>query len=242
MLKTENKYKIGQNAQRQNSHRKSYDWCIWLEEEADVLAAIDSVEYYLHPSFRQRVHVMTNREEKFKLCAIGWGEFMIDIHVQEVSGQVIKMEHWLVLGDDYTHVSKFSGLKAQPDLTGRPKRVFLSYTAFSSKYAEELESQLKGEGVEVHSNRELEAGRQIVEQTRQAIADSDAVIAFVSPIENRVQGLELAMAEELQRQIIPVTVGEYKYPNHKKIRAKGLLKVDDSKQISKLRKKITKLL
>lgn len=50
---------------------------IYLEAVDDDLDAIDSVQYELHPSFRQRIRVSENRAENFEIRIWTYGYFKI---------------------------------------------------------------------------------------------------------------------------------------------------------------------
>lgn len=55
----------------------SYNWTVYIDEDATTLNRIDSVEYTLHPTFPQPVRKAYARQNKFALSSSGWGEFTI---------------------------------------------------------------------------------------------------------------------------------------------------------------------
>lgn len=77
---------------------RHWKWSIWVDEPPEVIAGIEKVVYTLHPTFTDPVHTQTNRKDRFRLRASGWGEFLIDIQVHFTSGDVVHAEHWLKLG------------------------------------------------------------------------------------------------------------------------------------------------
>lgn len=61
--------------------RTYYRWRVFVDEPGQVLNNIAEVQYLLHPTFPDPLHVQTNRDEKFALEATGWGTFSIQISV-----------------------------------------------------------------------------------------------------------------------------------------------------------------
>jgi transcription initiation factor IIF auxiliary subunit len=59
----------------------TWEWAVWLEGPEDELNNIDHVVYTLHRSFPNPVRTVSNRENKFRLNAVGWGTFRIYVEV-----------------------------------------------------------------------------------------------------------------------------------------------------------------
>lgn len=74
-----------------------YDWTVFLVAEVPVLRTIDYVEYTLHPSFREQVRIIHDRETNFALSSNGYGEFNIYVYIVFKDGQVKSIIHWLSL-------------------------------------------------------------------------------------------------------------------------------------------------
>jgi transcription initiation factor IIF auxiliary subunit len=59
-----------------------------------------TVEYKLHPTFPKPVCTISDRATKFRLDAHGWGVFPIHVNVHKTNGDMVKLEHDLVLKYD----------------------------------------------------------------------------------------------------------------------------------------------
>lgn len=56
--------------------REYYRLRIWLDaDEPKILDEVSSVEYHLHPTFRDPVRNVTDRASEFALATAGWGQF-----------------------------------------------------------------------------------------------------------------------------------------------------------------------
>src|SRR5262249_41920095 len=66
--------------------RTYYDWRVFVDEPASVLAQIDSVEYLLHPSFPEPLQIRKDPGTKFGVDAHGWGTFALQIRVNFKDG------------------------------------------------------------------------------------------------------------------------------------------------------------
>lgn len=89
------------NFARHVGHRGKYDWFKWVvfvDEEPEVLAEIEGVEYRLHETFPNPVRYVTNPEEQFALVSSGWGEFTIFATVLFKNGEEKTHTHKLDLG------------------------------------------------------------------------------------------------------------------------------------------------
>jgi|GEM_PF-2333492 len=62
--------------------RTYYNWRVFVDEPAHVLARIAEVQYLLHPTFPNPFQVRTSPNDKFALDGSGWGQFMIQITVR----------------------------------------------------------------------------------------------------------------------------------------------------------------
>lgn len=58
-------------------NRDLYKSVIYVEADEDTLQKIEKVEYTLHKTFREPLVLRTNREEKFSLAILLWGEFTV---------------------------------------------------------------------------------------------------------------------------------------------------------------------
>jgi hypothetical protein len=137
-----------------------WNWSVWLEGPADELDRIESVDYMLHPTFRDPLRHITDRQSKFRLNSAGWGEFMIYLNIKHTDGRVAKRKHWLqleyparsskgghVLGSEPKpgsgHLSKPESGKPEPQF------VYLSSGVADTRFARVLERALKTQGIEI---------------------------------------------------------------------------------------------
>jgi len=77
--------------------KDSWKWSVWVEGDNTELDSVESVEYTLHPTFPNPVQVKNDRASKFKLTTSGWGTFTIYAKIRKNDGDVVDLEHQLVL-------------------------------------------------------------------------------------------------------------------------------------------------
>ena len=80
------------------------DWFLWTVSiksiPSNFLNYIESVIYYLHPTFSQNVIKNDNRENNFLLASRGWGEFNIKVEIILKDQRKAILNHWLSLEDE----------------------------------------------------------------------------------------------------------------------------------------------
>lgn len=85
---------------------------VWVDEPDTRLDQIDHVEYWLHPSFKNRRRVSASRANKFSITFWTWGLFAVEITVHLKDGRVEKDRFHLNYslpadnGSNYVDVSK----------------------------------------------------------------------------------------------------------------------------------------
>ncbi len=65
---------------------KYYDWKVFVQEDPAILAKIDHVTYFLHPTFPDPVRTVADPSTGFALETTGWGEFTIGAKIQFKDG------------------------------------------------------------------------------------------------------------------------------------------------------------
>ncbi len=79
-------------------------WFLWTISiksiPANFMEYIDSVIYYLHPTFPQNVIKSEDRESNFLLVSRGWGEFNIRVEIILKDKRRATLSHWLSLEDE----------------------------------------------------------------------------------------------------------------------------------------------
>jgi transcription initiation factor IIF auxiliary subunit len=77
-----------------------YDWCIFVDENFDVINSIKSVEYILHSTFPDPIRSIESKHSKFALFSSGWGEFLVKIRVHYENGSLSTISYYLRLERD----------------------------------------------------------------------------------------------------------------------------------------------
>ena len=79
-------------------------WFLWTISVKSIpisfMNYIESVIYYLHPTFSQNVIKSEDRESNFLLVSRGWGEFNIRVEVILKDKRRALLDHWLSLEDE----------------------------------------------------------------------------------------------------------------------------------------------
>ena len=80
-------------------HPNGYDHYhigVWLEADSDrELDRVESVEYRLHPTFRNRIRRSSNRGNAFSITFWSWGTFVIEATIQLVGGGTVEIRYQL---------------------------------------------------------------------------------------------------------------------------------------------------
>jgi len=111
---------------------RRWKWNIWLEGPPSKIDQIESVRYFLHPTFRNPIVLKKNKEMKFMLAGSGWGEFNIKAEVKFSSNIVSELNHWLKLESD----------EKEAIITKRRGHVTISHSHSDGPFASILASKL----------------------------------------------------------------------------------------------------
>jgi transcription initiation factor IIF auxiliary subunit len=74
-----------------------YEWCVFVDGDAETLSRIAFVQYTLHPTFSEPVRLCVDREHQFALFSAGWGGFNISITVSWNDSEVTQHQYFLDL-------------------------------------------------------------------------------------------------------------------------------------------------
>jgi transcription initiation factor IIF auxiliary subunit len=77
-----------------------YEWCVFVDDDLNVLDRIEWVEYTLHPTFPDPVRKVSDRSNRFVLMSSGWGSFDVGVLVHFVDGTEIRETYFLELTED----------------------------------------------------------------------------------------------------------------------------------------------
>jgi transcription initiation factor IIF auxiliary subunit len=97
-----NKIHLNNISQAIPVHSKQRDyqyfyWKVFVDEDPEILANIDHVTYFLHPTFPNPVQTVSDPETGFALEAKGWGEFELNARVQFKDGSTENTSYRLKL-------------------------------------------------------------------------------------------------------------------------------------------------
>jgi transcription initiation factor IIF auxiliary subunit len=79
-------------------------WFLWTVSVKSIPPSfanyIESVIYYLHPTFSQSIIKSQDKESDFLLASKGWGEFNITIEIILKDQRKVILNHWLSPEDE----------------------------------------------------------------------------------------------------------------------------------------------
>ncbi|SRR6266571_943508 len=67
-----------------------YKWKVFMDEPEDKLKQVKSVEYRLHGTFSDPIRIVEDRNSRFALQSLGWGEFVINIYLNNGTEEYTK--------------------------------------------------------------------------------------------------------------------------------------------------------
>ncbi len=87
-----------------NNGNSQTDWFLWTIALKTIppsfIDLIESVTYYLHPTFSRNIIKSENKENNFLLVSRGWGEFNIRVEIILKDQRRTMVNHWLSLRDE----------------------------------------------------------------------------------------------------------------------------------------------
>jgi hypothetical protein len=176
-----------------------WTWSVWIEGPDDELDQIRSVRYTLHPTFPNPVRLVTDRATKFRMESSGWGEFTISARLVLLTGDVVRLERWIVLA---------GSSETEESIHPRFPRVFVSASAMDQDFTQILSAELKKQEVEVISADQVTGGASIADSLQSSLADADVVVIVVSGPLRSFAEHELQMAQQREKVIVPILLGQ----------------------------------
>jgi hypothetical protein len=176
-----------------------WEWSVWVEGSPKELGQVREVLYTLHPTFPRPVRKVADRNTKFRLDSAGWGEFMVFATVKLENGEEVALRHWLSFG---------SKPEAQRTRGVSRPNVFLSSSAADAPFADDLQSALETEGIEVLRPTDAAPANLPVSAwlERNAPAASAAVV-ILSDKKSPWLNAEMVAFQERKIPIVPVLIG-----------------------------------
>src|ERR1044072_2272275 len=181
-----------------------WNWSVWIEAPAMVLAQIEYVEYKLHPTFPDPVEKRTNAADKFRLVSEGWGEFMIELDIKQKNGGKIKKTHWLTLEYPTAPTSPTSSAKEK---TQKSPTVFLSAGITDLRMGNALGEALQKKGVTVLRTDDLPTGVPWDVAIGGMIKAADLFVVLLLGGLTSWAKREIEAAKSRKLRILPVVIG-----------------------------------
>jgi YEATS family len=103
----------------ERSGRQRYRWRVFVAEPEEVLRTIRSVTYRLHPTFPNPVRLSVDRQSKFAIESVGWGEFEIAAAVEFNDGADEETRYQLRLNTTWPETPA-SSVELTPAVQGIP--------------------------------------------------------------------------------------------------------------------------
>jgi len=182
---------------------RSWSWNVWLEGPFAELDKVVSVKYFLHPTFRQPIRILTDKSTKFKLSSGGWGEFNINAEVLLEGKKKLMLNHWL----------KFDDEEKQEALKTTKGNVFLSHSVADGPIANALAGLLVAKGFRVTASATIDiaAGTDWQKEMRKNIQRADVNVIFISPGMSEFASSEIAYMLSSEKygegKLLPVLLG-----------------------------------
>ncbi len=182
---------------------RTWSWNIWLEGPKAELNKVISVKYFLHPTFKNPIHLVKNKSSKFKLSGSGWGEFNIKAEVLIKGEKPLTLNRWLEFDEKEKQ-------EAQKNIKGN---VFLSHSLADGPIANKLASLLitKGYAVTASSRMEFSVGADWQKDIKNDIKLADVIVVFISPGMSEYIDSEISFMLDTEKHIkgklLPVLLG-----------------------------------
>ena len=191
-------------------------WSVWVGGTDSELDGIESVTYYLHPTFPNPKRTIDDRATSFRLDSAGWGGFEVRADVRMRDGSVLPCSHHLTLEypDEGTTKAPSSPEEAQvaasgtvPSEAARGPVVFLTSSSADSGVASALGTALEARGIGLMDESTFDPGVPWDASIENAIRSSDMTVAIVSDVPSRFVQMEISASEALEQDVMPVVIG-----------------------------------
>ena len=149
---------------------RRWSWNVWLEGPLIELDKVQSVQYFLHPTFSNPIVTITDKSSNFMLSGSGWGEFNIKGEVKMKSGRIFLLNHWLTFDADEKK-------RLYENSRGY---VYLSHSKTDGPLANILAAMLISKDYEVTASA-MSNLLDIEEQISESIDSADLNVILVSP-------------------------------------------------------------
>jgi hypothetical protein len=181
---------------------QSWEWSVWIAGPDDELQQVKSVTYRLHPTFPNPVQTVHDLPSKFKLTAVGWGEFTIGADAVLQDGRTVHMERWIELRDS------MGRRQTDPRRAGdRRPSVFVSHSLVDSEFVRELSDALGQQGVDVSTADSIDdVANSMASAVHDHVKTSDMLVAVFSDPPSPWVEQEARAALAARRSVLPVVL------------------------------------
>ena len=182
---------------------RRWSWNVWLEGPAVEESRVVSVKYFLHPTFANPVHLVTDKSSKFKLSGSGWGEFNIKAEVSMEGEKTLTLNHWL----EFDAEEKSEALKTAKG------SVFLSHSVADGPIANKLAGLLTAKGYRVTASAMMDVSDcpDWRREMRNNMKQADVSVVFISPGISEYVGSEISCIlsgeKQMEGKLLPVLLG-----------------------------------
>ncbi|MBL0712100.1 MAG: TIR domain-containing protein [Desulfosarcina sp.] len=189
---------------------RNWGWNVWLDGPAVEEGQVESVTYFLHPTFSNPIHMVADKSSNFKLSGSGWGEFNIKAEVALTGGETLTLNHWL----------QFDAAAKQQARQDAKGKVFLSHSMADGPVANRLASLLIAKGYRVTATAmvDVAAGTDWQYELKKNIELADLNVVFISPGTSEYIGTVisrmLASDEGIRGKLLPVLLGSVEISEH----------------------------
>ncbi len=189
--------------------KDAWHWSIWLEGPQADLDQIVQVEYTLHPTFTQPVHVVDDRSTNFRLSASGWGEFEVQARARTRDEKWHPLRHWLTLRGVDANRAPTRGLRPVEAMSrSEPKKaVYITGSYADKSVIEAAKTKLVERGFAVTTSDDFRPGVPFGVELETTISRVDAVVGVISDRPSHWLDRELELAASRDVPVIPVTTG-----------------------------------
>lgn len=188
--------------------KNRWSWSTWIEGTRAALDEINEVQYVLHPTFRNPVHIISSRSDNFRLYGSAWGEFNVFAEVRKTNGDTIELNHWL----------KFESPEADDEPKEKQPKVVISHGLADGPIANSLAHELIERGMNVTAQAQLPTGNAYDNELRPTLEAADVNVVLTTGIVadfSESDAVEtFRVFETVKRPYVPIIVGgEDKLPS-----------------------------
>ncbi len=164
-----------------------WNWHAWIEAPSPELKNVESVVWYLHPTYAHAVVETQDRDCKFEIKRSAWGRFLLRAEIKHRDGGITRLRRQLQLWypdeeaaplkDDMATLGQT--FKKNVTRPGAPK-VFLSYGTEDRIIANAVAEALRKNGFAVSSPDQVQPGMPWQPALQKLSRESDLVLGIVS--------------------------------------------------------------